>query len=92
MTDFTAQMVSVRGEVARLCLGFQALPLGRRLSAIAELRSELDEATGQALEVSMAAARHEGWGLRRIGKAAHLSHETVRGRLAHLHPGTGRCT
>lgn len=30
----------------------------------------------------MAAARAEGWGLRRIADAAGLSHETVRGRLA----------
>lgn len=42
----------------------------------------LESLTGQALDGSMAAARAEGWGLRRIADAAYLSHETVRGRLA----------
>lgn len=41
----------------------------------------LDEVTSQAMVVAMADARGEGWGLRRIGKHAGVSHEQVRRML-----------
>lgn len=42
----------------------------------------LEEVTGAALMVAMADARGGGWGLRRIGTSAGISHEQVRRMLA----------
>ncbi|THA44806.1 STAS domain-containing protein [Streptomyces sp. A1136] len=50
---------------------------------MAELRDALEAVTGRALDGSMAAARAEGWGLRRIGEAARLGLRPAgRGRRA----------
>ncbi|MEU8378485.1 hypothetical protein, partial [Streptosporangium sp. NPDC048865] len=53
-----------------------------RLRRLAELRTMLEEVTGAALMVAMADARGGGWGLRRIGTSAGISHEQVRRMLA----------
>ncbi|WP_330260936.1 hypothetical protein [Streptomyces sp. NBC_00539] len=81
--EVTAWIDSLKGDVAEVCAGLGGLAPESRLRAVAELREALEAVvTGRALDGSMAAARAEGWGLRRIGEAAGLSHETVRGRLA----------
>lgn len=81
MEDLAVQIRSVKSEAARLCAGLEALSPARRLTAAAELRRVMEDVTGKALDASMIGARNEGWGLRRIGNAVGLSHETVRGRL-----------
>ena len=50
----------------------------------------LEEVTGRALDASMAVAKTQGCGLRSIGHAVGLSHETVRGRLAEVEGADGR--
>ncbi|MEU7068113.1 hypothetical protein [Streptomyces sp. NPDC046161] len=90
MEDFSARIDSLKADVAEVCAGLDALAPESRLRAVAELRGALEFVTGRALDGSMAAARAEGWGLRRIGEAAGLSHETVRGRLAGAERGRQR--
>ncbi|WP_433235944.1 hypothetical protein ACQPYK_26230 [Streptosporangium sp. CA-135522] len=57
-----------------------------RLRRLAELRAMLDEVTGAALIAAMADARGEGWGLRKIGTSAGISHEQARRLLAEDRP------
>ncbi|MEV0248772.1 hypothetical protein AB0H76_19375 [Nocardia sp. NPDC050712] len=54
----------------------------QRLETVALLRGSCEELLSPALLEAMAAARDQGWGLRRIGVASHYSHEQVRALLA----------
>jgi hypothetical protein len=60
-----------------------------RLRLVAELRAALDEVTTAALTSGMAAAKQEGWGLRRIATFTGVSHEQVRRLLAAPAPAPG---
>ncbi|MCG5213268.1 hypothetical protein [Streptosporangium sp. KLBMP 9127] len=53
-----------------------------RLRRLSELRAMLEEVTSTALIAAMADARGEGWGLRKIGASAGISHEQARRTLA----------
>lgn len=75
-------MAFVRADVERLCAEVSALAPAARLALLADLRAALGEATDSAMAAAIADARAEGWGLRRIGKFAGLSHEQVRRVLA----------
>ncbi|MFD6966855.1 hypothetical protein [Streptomyces sp. NPDC059979] len=77
-----ARIRDLTADVARFCARTGRLAPGQRLRLITELRDSLEKVTGQALDEGMRAARSEGWGLRRVGAAAGLSHEKVRYRLA----------
>lgn len=81
----------VRSDVERVCAEAAHLAPAVRLARLAELRSALEEALGQAEAAAMADARAEGWGLRRIGSFCGLSHEQVRRVLAahSFPPGPG---
>jgi hypothetical protein len=72
----------LRADVARFCAGLDELAPAIRLTLVVELQNALGEVTDRALNEGMAAARAEGWGLRRIGTVVGLSHEKVRYRLA----------
>jgi hypothetical protein len=67
----------LRSDVARFCSEIADLAPAVRLARLAELRAMLDDVTSQAT----ADACGEGWGLRRIGKHAGVSHEQVRRML-----------
>ncbi|MFE3453987.1 hypothetical protein ACFXJ8_34185 [Nonomuraea sp. NPDC059194] len=71
----------LRSDVARFCGEIAHLAPAVRLARLAELRAMLDEVTSHAMAAAMADARGEGWGLRRIGKHAGVSHEQVRRML-----------
>ncbi|GHD82370.1 hypothetical protein ACFQL8_09460 [Streptomyces goshikiensis] len=77
-----ARIRHLTADVARFCAESADLAPGQRLRQLTRLRTSLEDVTGQALDEGMKAARNENWGLRRIGEAADLSHETVRHRLA----------
>ncbi|MFD9061137.1 hypothetical protein ACFVZ3_06405 [Kitasatospora purpeofusca] len=79
----------LKADVERFCAGLDDLAPAARLHLVVRLRKALDEATGTALDESMAAAKAQGWGLRRIGRLAGLSHEKVRCRLARPAAGAG---
>ncbi|WP_371786425.1 hypothetical protein [Streptosporangium subroseum] len=72
----------LRADLDRFCREIADLAPAVRLRRLAELRAMLEEVTGAALMVAMADARGEGWGLRRIGMSAGISHEQVRRMLA----------
>ncbi|MGW0884697.1 hypothetical protein [Streptomyces sp. NPDC002671] len=72
----------LKADVARFCAGLEDLAPAIRLRLVVQLREALDGVTGSALDAGMAAAKSEGWGLRRIGDHVGLSHEKVRYRLA----------
>jgi hypothetical protein len=72
----------LRADVERFCGEISGLAPAVRLRALAQLRATLDEVTAAALASAMADARGEGWGLRRIGAFAGMSHEQVRRALA----------
>jgi hypothetical protein len=78
----------VRSDVERFCGEIAGLAPAIRLRRLAELRAMLKEVTSAALAAAMADARGEGWGLRRIGTSAGVSHEQVRRMLleARKHP------
>ncbi|MGJ6969641.1 hypothetical protein ACSDR0_47960 [Streptosporangium sp. G11] len=67
----------LRADVERFCAEIGDLAPALRLRLLAELGVMLDEVTS----VAMASAA-EGWGLRRIGRSAGVSHEQVRRTLA----------
>ncbi|MFD3557586.1 hypothetical protein ACFWWA_36645 [Streptomyces goshikiensis] len=77
-----ARIRFLTADVALFCAETGRLEPEQRLRLVTQLRSFLDEVTGRALKGGMRAARRHGWGLRRIGAAAGLSHEKVRYRLA----------
>ncbi|MFJ3841989.1 hypothetical protein ACIPY6_41740 [Streptomyces sp. NPDC090054] len=77
-----ARIRILTADVARFCIQAAALAPEQRLQLVTYLRSSLETVTGQALDEGMRAARGKGWGLRRIGRAAGLSHEKARYRLA----------
>ncbi len=58
----------LRADVERFCGELADLAPAARLRLVAELRAALDEVTTAALTSGMAAAKQEGWGLRRIGQ------------------------
>jgi hypothetical protein len=68
----------LRSDVERFCREIAGLAPAVRLRRLAELRVMLEELTSAALAGAMADAKAEGWGLRRIGKSAGMSHEQVR--------------
>ncbi|MFB7091494.1 hypothetical protein [Streptomyces sp. NPDC056296] len=72
----------VKAAVVRYCAELERMPAETRLRLAAGLREELDPLLAKALDGAMAEASGRGWGLRRIGDAAGLSHEKVRYRLA----------
>ncbi|MFC5668128.1 hypothetical protein ACFP3U_34825 [Kitasatospora misakiensis] len=72
----------LKADVARFCAGLEDLAPAIRLRLVVQLQQALDEVTDAALDGGMAAAKAEGWGLRRIGDHVGLSHEKVRYRLA----------
>ncbi|MCZ1004140.1 hypothetical protein O1M63_49390 [Streptomyces mirabilis] len=84
-----ARIRLLTADVARFCTETGTLAPEQRLRLVTHLRHSLDRVTGQALDEGMKAARSKGWGLRRIGKAAGLSHEKVRHRLARNGPPSG---
>ena len=71
----------LRSDVGRFCGEIADLAPAIRLARLAELRAMLDEVTSQAMAAAMADALAEGWGLRRIGRHAGVSHEQVRRML-----------
>ncbi|WP_231618779.1 hypothetical protein [Nonomuraea sp. SBT364] len=75
-------MAFLRSDVARFCGEIADLAPAVRLARLAELKAMLDDVTSQAMAAAMADARSEGWGLRRIGRYAGVSHEQVRRTLA----------
>ncbi|MGW7478019.1 hypothetical protein ACWGH8_05475 [Nonomuraea muscovyensis] len=79
-------MAFLRADVDRFCREIADLAPAVRLRRLAELRAMLEEVTGAALMVAMADARGEGWGLRKIGTSAGISHEQVRRMLAGSRP------
>lgn len=72
----------LRADVERFCGELVDLPPAVRLQLVTELRAALEEVTTAALTAGMAAAKEEGWGLRRIATFAGMSHEQVRRLLA----------
>ncbi len=76
----------LRAEVELFCGELADLPPAIRLRLVTELRAAVDAVTTGALTSAMAAARQEGWGLRRIGTFTGLSHEQVRRLLAAASP------
>ncbi|WP_103961970.1 hypothetical protein [Nonomuraea solani] len=80
MTD-SEGVAFLRSDVARFCSEIADLAPAVRLARLAELQAMLDDVTSQAMAAAMADARGEGWGLRRIGKHAGVSHEQVRRML-----------
>lgn len=76
-----ARIRLLTAHVARFCSETGELAPAQLLRLITEPRSSLEKLTG-ALDAGMTAAKTDGWGLRRIGEAAGLSHEKVRYRLA----------
>jgi hypothetical protein len=72
----------LRADVERFCDELADLAPAVRLRLVAELRAALDEVTTAALTSGMAAAKQEGWGLRRIAAFSGVSHEQVRRVLA----------
>jgi hypothetical protein len=68
----------LRSDVERFCREVSGLAPAVRLRRLAELRVMLEEVTSAALAWAMADAKVEGWGLRRIGTSAGMSHEQVR--------------
>lgn len=72
----------LRADVERLCAELVDLPPAVRLRTLAELRAMVDEVTSRALSSAMVSAREEGWGLRRIGRFADVSHEQARRMIA----------
>jgi hypothetical protein len=72
----------LRADVERFCDELVDLAPAVRLRLVTELRAALEEVTTAALTASMAAAKEEGWGLRRIATFAGMSHEQVRRLLA----------
>ncbi|MEV8639264.1 hypothetical protein AB0395_47180 [Streptosporangium sp. NPDC051023] len=79
-------MTFLRADVDRFCREIADLAPAVRLRRLAELRAMLEEVTGAALMVAMADARGEGWGLRKIGTSAGISHEQVRRMLTESRP------
>ncbi|MEU4704584.1 hypothetical protein [Nonomuraea dietziae] len=77
MTD-SEGVAFLRADVDRFCGEIADLAPAVRLRRLADLRAMLEEVTGAALMVAMADARGEGWGLRKIGTSAGISHEQVR--------------
>lgn len=71
----------LRSDVERFCGEIAGLAPAIRLRRLAELRVMLEEVISEALAAAMADARGEGWGLRRIGTSAGVSHEQVRRML-----------
>ncbi|HZD74391.1 MAG TPA: hypothetical protein VE776_10995 [Actinomycetota bacterium] len=71
-------VVFLRADVERFCGELVDLPPAVRLQLVTELRAALEEVTTAALIAGMAAAKEEGWGLRRIAVFAGVSHEQVR--------------
>lgn len=76
----------LRSDVDRFCREIADLAPAVRLRRLTELRAMLEEVTGAALMAAMADARGEGWGLRKIGTSAGISHEQVRRMLAESGP------
>ncbi|MEV4251391.1 hypothetical protein AB0J63_49415 [Streptosporangium canum] len=72
----------LRADVERFCDEINDLAPALRLRLLAELGVVLDEVTSVAMASAMAAAQAEGWGLRRIGRSAGVSHKQVRRTLA----------
>ncbi|MDP4505036.1 hypothetical protein [Nonomuraea turcica] len=68
----------IRSDVERFCAELVGLAPAIRLRRLAELRVMLDSVVAAASRAAMADARGEGWGLRRIGQHAGMSHEQVR--------------
>jgi class 3 adenylate cyclase len=79
----------LRADVERFCGELVELPPAVRLELVNELRAALDEVTTAALTAGMAAAKQEGWGLRRIATFVGVSHEQVRRLLAASSPAPG---
>ena len=80
----------LKADVARFCAGLDELAPAIRLLLVVQLRDAMGDVTERALDEGMAAARGEGWGLRRIGTVVGLSHETVRYRLVGAEGGPER--
>ncbi|MEU4232858.1 hypothetical protein AB0F17_51940 [Nonomuraea sp. NPDC026600] len=76
----------LRADVDRFCREIVDLAPALRLRRLSELRAMLEEVTGAALMAAMADARGEGWGLRKIGTSAGMSHEQVRRMLTEGRP------
>ncbi|MFB4284314.1 hypothetical protein ACBJ59_54175 [Nonomuraea sp. MTCD27] len=76
----------LRADVDRFCREIADLAPAIRLRRLSELRVMLEEVTDAALNEAMADARGEGWGLRKIGTSAGISHEQVRRMLAEGRP------
>ncbi|MFI9598108.1 hypothetical protein [Nonomuraea sp. NPDC052265] len=76
----------LRADVDRFCREIADLAPAVRLRRLAELRTMLEEMTDAALIGAMADARGEGWGLRKIGASAGISHEQARRMLAEGRP------
>jgi class 3 adenylate cyclase len=72
----------LRADIERFCGELVELAPAVRLQLVTELRTVLDEVTTAALTAGMAAAKQEGWGLRRIAAFTGVSHEQVRRLLA----------
>ncbi|GAA3516365.1 hypothetical protein FHR32_008689 [Streptosporangium album] len=71
----------LRSDVERFCGEIADLAPAIRLRQLGELRVMLEAVTAVATTAAMADARAEGWGLRRIGQYAGVSHEQVRRML-----------
>lgn len=80
----------VRVDVERFCAELAGVAPAIRLARLAELRVMLEGVVAAASAEAMADARGEGWGLRRIGRQAGMSHEQVRRMLAERPPASGR--
>ncbi|MEV6156838.1 hypothetical protein AB0L53_41480 [Nonomuraea sp. NPDC052129] len=76
----------LRADIDRFCWEIVDLAPALRLRRLSELRAMLEQVTGAALIAAMADARGEGWGLRKIGTSAGISHEQVRRMLAEGFP------
>ena len=79
----------LRSDVERFSREIAGSAPAVRLRRLAELRVMLEDVTSSAMSAAMADARDEGWGLRRIGTSAGMSHEQVRRMLLspEEHPG-----
>ncbi|MFD3313165.1 hypothetical protein [Streptomyces sp. NPDC058694] len=76
------QADQVRRQLRQLVEDLASCTPEQRLATVAQVRGSCEELLSPALLDAMAAARDQGWGLRRIGAASHYSHEQVRSLLA----------
>ncbi|NJP65683.1 hypothetical protein [Streptomyces spiramenti] len=77
-TEWQERIDLLHAQARALLDDLSGAPLDQRLAALARLEHGSAELYGEALRQAAIHARHQGWGLRRIGRATDRSHEQIR--------------